>query len=489
MLQKGADVNSVNSNAETPIFKAMWNESIRALLVETLLENGANVNLLNSFGEGILHYAVRFGRSDLVILILTAIPDVSIKGKEGFTPRELAVQYKHVNIAKHLKKVEDLFLWLENNNLYEFKSLFLKNEIYRNLIPDMTKDILESLGIEENKIGLILEAARQSSNSNTENSDDNKDDEDISENLKEDLLPEISHTNGEWIIVGKEIEYLKKLGGGGSGDVYKGLYKEEEVAIKVLKEMAEDEQKEEFKKEFAVLCAVHHPNIVKFYGASFKPKLCMVMEYCSRGSLYEVLRDTSVKLGWQLVLDMIIEMASGLEALHTNEPQILHRDMKSLNLLITLDWKIKVADFGLSRFNTAEALETLKQMRGTFAYLAPECYYGEKYTDKSDVYSLGIVIIEIMTRILTGNYVQPYSEFKHIAFDFQIIIHAAKENLRPSMPENTPNMIKDLIQICIDGNAELRPNSTQVVDMVRNIIEFYKENSEDWDSLLAPFKL
>lgn len=158
MIKKGANVNAVNSNAETPIFKAIWNESIRSLLMETLIENGANVNLCNSFGEGILHYAVRFGRTDLVNLILTSISTIDVKGKGGQTPYELAIQYKHFNIAKQLKKVESLFKWLDDNDLSPYKSLFVKNEIYKNLLPDMTDDILESLGIEKEQRIEILAA-------------------------------------------------------------------------------------------------------------------------------------------------------------------------------------------------------------------------------------------------------------------------------------------------------------------------------------------
>jgi len=127
LLKKGANVNSINDNGETPIFKAIFNDSIRTLLIEKLLEHGANVNLLNSFGEGILHYAIRLGRyvwvlcvgivfgnllsnlsfnsSDLVNLILTATPKLDIKGKDGLTPYQVAVQYKFKNIATHLKKV------------------------------------------------------------------------------------------------------------------------------------------------------------------------------------------------------------------------------------------------------------------------------------------------------------------------------------------------------------------------------------------------
>jgi serine/threonine protein kinase len=140
--------------------------------------------------------------------------------------------------------------------------------------------------------------------------------------------------------------------------------------------MTEDKERDEFKKEFHIMSSVHHPNIVHFYGASFKPKLCMVMEYCARNSLFNCLKDETIDIGWDRAIQLMKETTLGINALHTNEPMIMHRDLKSLNLLVTDDWKIKVADFGLSRFDTAEALETLKQMRGTFAYCAPESYFG-----------------------------------------------------------------------------------------------------------------
>lgn len=303
--------------------------------------------------------------------------------------------------------------------------------------------------------------------------------------LQADLIPGNKAEEKEWLVNGWEIEYLKKLGSGTSGDVYKGLYKDQHVAIKVLKEMTEDKEKDEFKKEFVVLCAVHHPNIVKFYGASFKPKLCMVMEYCSRGSLYHVLKDKSLNIGWSLALNMMKQSALGIEALHNNSPQILHRDLKSLNLLITEDWGVKVADFGLSRFDTAEALETLKQMRGTFAYCAPESYHGAKYSDKSDMYSLGIIYIEIINRIILGKYSQPYSEYKYITFDFQIIIHASKDGLRPTMPENTPKILRELVDLCVHKEIETRPMAGEVVNMVNNIMEEYSSHKEEWDAIVS----
>lgn len=477
MISKGADVNAVNSNAETPIFKAIWNESIRSLLMETLIEHGASVDTVNSFGEGILHYAVRFGRSDLVNLILSSGSKLDIKGKDGKTPYELAIQYKHFNIAKHLKKAEELFEWLDSNNLGKYKSNFIKNEIYKNLLPDMTKDLLLTIGIDEEDHQMILDKCKLLDTKEADELIDVEGEEisdDKAEKIMADLLPNVD--GDEWTINGKEIEYLKRLGSGTSGDVYKGLYRDKHVAIKVLKEISEEKEQDEFKKEFRILCAMNHPNIVKFYGASFHPKLCMVMEYCSRGSLYHVLKDPSLEIGWPRALNIMHEITLGLEALHNNEPQILHRDLKSLNLLVTEDWKIKVADFGLSRFDTAESLETLKQMRGTFAYCAPESYFGVKYTQKSDIYSLGIIFIEIINRTITGKYSQPYSEYKNITFDFQIILQAAKDKLRPTMPQSTPEILRNLVNQCVHEDVDTRPTCSEIIAVLEEAKDLYNKN-------------
>lgn len=492
MLKKGANVNFANSNAETAIFKAIWNEAIRTLLLETLIEAGARVDLLNAFGESILHYAVRFGRSDLVNLILSAVPKLDIKGKEGQTPYDIAVQYKHVTIAKHLKKVEELFQWLDKHDLGAWKGLFLKNEIYKNLLSDLTDSLLARMGVDEAGRGKILAATKHLDKEEAELGVDmeaghgEEVDDAKAEKIKGELA-QISPLQGDgkdWVIDGKDLEYLKRLGSGTSGDVYKGLYKGQHVAIKVLKEMTEDQERDEFKKEFKIMCAVHHMNIVKFFGASFKPKLCMVMEYCARGSMYHVLRDEALDINWDRALSLMQQMTEGIHALHTNTPQIMHRDLKSLNLLVTDDWQVKVADFGLSRFDTAEALETLKQMRGTFAYCAPESYSGSKYTVKCDMYSLGIICWEVVNRVLKGVYEQPYSEYKNINFDFQIIIQASKDNLRPTLPATTPESLLNLVKICVHADPEQRPNGPGLLQLIEACKADYAANKHSWDALM-----
>jgi len=284
------------------------------------------------------------------------------------------------------------------------------------------------------------------------------------------------------IIDGKLLEYLKHLGTGASGDVYKGLYKGNPVAIKVLKEMTAQQEVDEFKKEFEIMSAVRSPNVVFFYGACMQPRLCMVMEYCARGSLHSVIKDPVTQLGWERSFLICKETCIGLKALHCSTPPILHRDLKSLNLLVTQEWHIKLCDFGLSRFVSAENMETMRNLRGTFAYCDPEVYNGTSFAAASDIYSLGIIMWEVINRLIKGKYEQPYSEYKHLTFDFQIILQAAKENLRPTIPPQCPQLFKKLIQDCILPKQADRPKLDDIIHRIETIEKDYKENfSTVWE--------
>lgn len=453
--------------------------------MEGLIEAGAKLNLKNERGEGVLHYAVHMGRSDLVNLIVAAYPDISIKGSMGKTPYKLALFLNNQGIARHLKKIEELFEWLEETDLAEFKGKFIQHAITKPLLVDMDDSILSQMGIDPIKRKLILKACKRL---DTEKIQDSVTEKALTDENVKDMKQNIG-VSGE--ISGECLEYLKKLGTGAAGDVYKGLLKTadpqtgesttESVAIKVLKELTETKEVDEFKKEYAILSAIEDKNIVKLFGASFKPRLCMVMEYCARGSLYHVLKDESLDLGWARIFGIAKDCACGVRALHNYTPQILHRDIKSLNLLVTQSWAVKVGDFGLSRFNIDKNLETMKQMRGTFAYLCPEVYLGEKFTVKSDIYAVGVILWELAVRCVTRKYQQPYSEFKNIQFDFQIIIQAAKEGKRPTIPETIPKAWTKAIKTCWDADPNVRPDSSGLVKLLRSTEKDYKANKGEWE--------
>lgn len=107
------------------------------------------------------------------------------------------------------------------------------------------------------------------------------------------------------------------------------------------------------------------PNVVRFYGTieTNKKMLCIVTEYCPRGSLYSILNNPAIEIGWNRVLKFAIDMVTGLEYLHSLEQPVLHRNLKSSNLMVTQSWRIKLADFSISRLRVETNLDTLKKSK------------------------------------------------------------------------------------------------------------------------------
>lgn len=219
------------------------------------------------------------------------------------------------------------------------------------------------------------------------------------------------------------------------------------------------------------MSAIRSAYVVYFFGIIDEPKLCMCMEMCSRGSLYHVLREGPPEdISWDLAFHLAIEAVAGVNVLHNSKPQILHRDLKSLNLLVTDDWHVKVCDFGLSRFDVQENIETMCKMRGTLAFCAPEIYFGKKFTPQADVYSIGVILWELFFRVINQVYAQPYSEF-NLKFDFQIIIQVAKNGLRPTIPPSAPPALSGLIQQCLLEDYTQRPDTGLLLAALKKITE------------------
>lgn len=101
---------------------------------------------------------------------------------------------------------------------------------------------------------------------------------------------------------------------------------------------------------------------------------------------------------------------------------------------------------------------------------------------------MGIVLWELITRCMRGRYERPFAEFKHIQYDFQIIIQSAKENLRPTIPPNCPEVLINLIKMCWDPNPDLRPSSAQVLEVLTELETVYQENKKKWDKLREKIK-
>ncbi|PRP86416.1 ankyrin repeat-containing protein [Planoprotostelium fungivorum] len=473
-------INTATNSGERPIHKAMANPKVRFIMLKLLLSNQCNVNGLNeSNGDTALHMAVRLKRKDIAKTLLYAGADPQLKTKQDHTPLELAKKMKEEELLEVLTSANDLKTWTTKHKLEECYLPFLREELTLEtlaaVLPEQEENLLRNFSLEsvgmsirmknaladlrqeyrklnfENKLKKAQKSGHQMQNTNTEQAKD----------LREGLQ---AITSGDsWLMNHSDLEFSKEssiyneLGIGVSGKVFKGLWRDMKVAIKVFKTV-DHKTIDEFKKEFHVMNMVKSPYLIQLFGTTVEPKICMVMEYCSRGSLNDVLKHPDIEVTWSLGLKFVEGMLHGMNSLHSCTPQVLHRDMKSLNLLVTKDWALKMCDFGLSRFNTAENLMTFQRMCGTYHYLGPEMYYTQTatFTDKT----------EIANRIVKGKYETPYHEHK-IKMDFQVIYQVAEKGMRPTMSDEYPQIWKELIAGCLQKDPSDRKNAAQLLQMMR----------------------
>lgn len=318
--------------------------------------------------------------------------------------------------------------------------------------------------------------------------DHSKDLKPLPEKSIEDSSPSLSESEksieDQWVLDYEKFFFIDELGKGNASTVYYGTYNSKPVAIKVLRSENHKREIEDFKKEMHIMSSIRDPHIVHFYGASLAPKLCIVLENCTNGTLFHYMQNESKSMDWSRSLQWMLEMVEGVNALHSWTIQIVHRDLKTLNILLDADLKVKVCDFGLSRFVSGDHdQKTFFKMRGTYAYIPPEVYKGKPFTSKSDVYSIGIILWEIIHRIIVGRHMRPYAEYPNIIRDFQIIIQAATKNLRPTLPSNTPEELKTIYFKCVDNDPDNRPSCEQLIEQIKAVQTVYQENKEQWDEI------
>lgn len=312
----------------------------------------------------------------------------------------------------------------------------------------------------------------------SENRVTNKDSEMTSE---ETSTPKSSYLSHSWEINPSEITYFEKIGEGTSCIVYKGTYRGQVVALKTLKDTSK-KQVDNFIKEFDILSQFRSPYVTYFFGGCTEPKPTMVLGYSSRGSLYDTLRNSSINIDWSIVIKVSLSIIKGLSSMHSWKPQIVHRDLKSRNILVEEDWQTKLCDFGESRFATTQNIDTLCKLRGTYAYIAPEIYFGQSYTTRSDVYAFGIVLWELCTRCILKQYQSPYSSYKSLIHDFQIIVQAAKKGIRPEINKDIPEPMVNVMKLCWDHEPKNRPDVDTLLHFFEDISEF-PDQPDKWGSV------
>jgi tRNA A-37 threonylcarbamoyl transferase component Bud32 len=258
-----------------------------------------------------------------------------------------------------------------------------------------------------------------------------------------------------------DLELGKRIGKGSFGEVYLGRWRGTVVAIKKLPFHSLDKELlKEIYREVTIMKGLRHPNVLQFLGAcTAPPDIYIVTEFMSRGSLYNILHDKAVQLSWQQIKSMAIDAAKGMAYLHNSNPIIIHRDLKSQNLLVDDSWRVKVCDFGLSRIYK-DTQSTKLTACGTPCWTAPEVLRRNRYSVKADVYSFGVVLWEMISR---------EEPFKGMP-PFQVIFVVATQGQRPTIPSYCPPEWEQLIEDCWQEDPDKRPTFEEIIQRLEKFV-------------------
>lgn len=195
------------------------------------------------------------------------------------------------------------------------------------------------------------------------------------------------------------------------------------------------------------------------------PNLCVVTELLS-GTVFDLLHNSSVKMSWKLKLSIAIDTARGLNYLHQHSPPIIHRDLKSPNLLLDgSSRQTKVCDFGLAR---SHSMRVMTGQIGTFQWMAPEVMSNNNYTEKADVYSFGIILWELLTRQL------PYANMNPLQVSQQVVHH----DMRPNPPKDCPKPYLELMTRCWHKNPRKRPSFDIIVTRLEMFVDHLRKAAQ-----------
>ncbi|KAJ3695089.1 hypothetical protein LUZ60_000466 [Juncus effusus] len=280
--------------------------------------------------------------------------------------------------------------------------------------------------------------------------------------------------------------FQDKIGTGGFGSVFMGcLENRKQVAVKVLSQSSSQGVKE-FMAEAQNLTRVHHKNLVSLFGYCMDgDHMALVYEYMPEGTLQDKLRDSARPLAWNQWLRIAQESAQGLEYLHKScNPPLIHRDIKSSNILLTANLEAKIADFGLVRAFDSDGTHITTRVVGTPGYFDPDYYTTSQLTEKSDVYSFGVVLLEIATGqppIIGGKqHITELVRQKLFEGDLESIIH---ERFEGQYDINSIQKVAKLGLKCT-GEATRRPTMTSVVAELKECMKL--EMSSEWiDSVVS----
>ena len=237
---------------------------------------------------------------------------------------------------------------------------------------------------------------------------------------------------------------------------------------------------EQFMNEVEILSKIRHQNLVALYGCTSQrsQELILVYEYVSNGTVADHLhgnRSKSCLLTWPVRLSIAIESAEALAYLHVSD--VIHRDVKTNNILLDENFQVKVADFGLSRLFPTDVTHVSTAPQGTPGYVDPEYFQCYQLTQKSDVYSFGVVLMELISSL-------PAVDMNRHRQDINLVNMAVNKNQNHALHElvdpllgfekdytvkKMTTSVAELAFLCLEKERDMRPSMDEVLEILKGI--------------------
>ncbi|KAL2589447.1 hypothetical protein AAZV13_13G229600 [Glycine max] len=294
-------------------------------------------------------------------------------------------------------------------------------------------------------------------------------------------------------------DVANKIGEGGFGPVYKGCFSDGTlIAVKQLSSKSRQGNRE-FLNEIGMISALQHPHLVKLYGCCVEgDQLLLVYEYMENNSLARALfgaEEHQIKLDWTTRYKICVGIARGLAYLHEESRlKIVHRDIKATNVLLDQDLNPKISDFGLAKLDEEDNTHISTRIAGTFGYMAPEYAMHGYLTDKADVYSFGIVALEIIngrSNTIHRQKEESFSvlEWAHLLREKGDIMDLVDRRLGLEFNKEEALVMIKVALLCTNVTAALRPTMSSVVSMLEGKIVVDEEFSGETTEVLDEKKM
>lgn len=281
---------------------------------------------------------------------------------------------------------------------------------------------------------------------------------------RKDTTSQQTDLSSNWLIDFKNLTIGKTIGHSSFGTVSQGKLAGTKVAVKTIP-CDSPGNLAAFQKEAELNCKLRHPNIVLFMGICVQPtKVCLVTELMVRGNVRDLLIRShagQLRLDWPLRQQWALDAARGMAYLHSLDPPMIHRDLKTNNLLVDRGMSVKICDFGLSRFRSDKLMSAV----GTVHFAAPEVLRNEIYTEKADLFSFGTVMWELYTRQCVFEGIPQIEVYK-----------AVVDGNMPSVDEGCDNRYHALLKDCWSVDPKGRPTFREAIDRLSVLVDELDEN-------------